>query len=87
MATDALTITLPGPLADEVRAAAQARGVSPEAYVRQQLALDIALGGEDEDLSWEEDERRLSEPGEGVPLAVAMDNFRAAIIEERKARK
>ena len=41
---DTLTITLPAPLADEVRAAALARGVAAEEYVRQQLAFNIALG-------------------------------------------
>lgn len=54
---DTLTISIPAPLADEVRAAAEARGLSPEDYVRQQLAWDIALGDDDTgaDLGVEED--------------------------------
>ncbi len=78
MPADTLTITLPGPLADEVRAAAEARGLSPEEYVRQQLADDIALEAEATDLSWEEDLRRLEEPGENV---IAKQVF--AEIEQR----
>lgn len=68
---DTLTITLPAPLADEVRAAAEARGVSPEEYVRQQLAFDIALDGDgidDDDI--EEDLAAAAEferTGIGVP--------------------
>jgi hypothetical protein len=40
---DTLTISLEGPLAENIRAAAQARGLSPEDFVRKQLAFDIAL--------------------------------------------
>jgi hypothetical protein len=43
--TSTLTITLPASLAEEVRAAAQARGLSPEDYVRQQLAFEVAFAG------------------------------------------
>ncbi len=38
----ALSIEIPAPLAEEIRAAAEARGLSPEDYVRQQLTADIA---------------------------------------------
>lgn len=47
MSDDTLTISIPGPLADDVRAAAEARGLSPEEYVRQQLAFDMALYGDE----------------------------------------
>jgi predicted transcriptional regulator len=68
--TTPLTITLPAPLADEVRAAAEARGLTPEDYVRQQLAMDIALGpaADGDDVS--EDEAALADfdrTGKGVP--------------------
>lgn len=70
--TQTLTITLPAPLADEVRAAAQARGLSPEDYVRQQIAFDVALGGgeelDDEDI--EQDLAAIADferTGAGVP--------------------
>lgn len=47
MSIDTLTISLTGPLAEEVRAAAEARGLTPEDYVRQRLAWDIAIGADD----------------------------------------
>lgn len=72
---DTLTITLPAPLADEVRAAAKACGLSPEEYVRQQLTFD--------DLDWEEDDRRMNEPGESIPLDVAFDELEARIAAKR----
>ena len=40
---DTLTISLTGPLADDVRAAAEARGLTPEEYVREQLLDDVAF--------------------------------------------
>jgi hypothetical protein len=84
---DTLTITLPAPLADEVRAAAEARGMTPDDYVREQLTEDIAFGAEPDDLDWEEDERRIHEPGESIPLDVAMERFRGAIAAERSGKK
>lgn len=39
-----LTVSLPGPLAADVRAAAEARGLSPEEYVHLRLAADVAFG-------------------------------------------
>ena len=47
MPADTLTISLTGPLADEVRAAAEARGLTPEEYGRLQIAYGIGLDGED----------------------------------------
>jgi hypothetical protein len=41
--TDALTISIDGALAEDIRAAAEARGLAPEEYVRQQLAFDLQL--------------------------------------------
>ncbi len=73
---DTLTISIPAPLADEVRAAAEARGLTPEEYVRQQIAWDIAIGDDDaepafsveEDLAAFEDYERtgMAIPGEEV---------------------
>lgn len=77
--SDTLTITLPAPLADEVRAAAEARGLTPEEYVRAQLADDIAFDAEFNDMSWEEDERRLNEPGENVPAEEVFAEIRARL--------
>jgi hypothetical protein len=72
MPADTLTISLTGSLLDEVRAAAEARGLTPEEYVRQQLAWDIALGEDDaepafgveEDIAAFEDYERT---GMGIP--------------------
>ena len=83
MPADTLTISLTGPLADEVRAAAEARGLTPEEYVRQQIADDLAFEAEYNNLSWDEDLRRLDEPGENIPLDQAFDEFRAKIAEAR----
>jgi predicted transcriptional regulator len=73
-----LTISLPGPLAADVRAAAEARGLSPEEYVRLQLAADLAFSdygmllGEDLDVAEDEaiaadfDKHGIGVPGEEV---------------------
>lgn len=79
---DTLTISLTGPLADEIRAAAEARGLSPEDYVRAQLAEQLAAS-EYDDLSWEEDMRRLKEPGENIPLEEAFAEFRTKVAKLR----
>ncbi|HVY86134.1 MAG TPA: hypothetical protein VG943_13450 [Caulobacterales bacterium] len=47
MPADTLTVSLPAPLADEVRAAAAARGLSPEEFVRLQVAYGVGLDDED----------------------------------------
>lgn len=85
MPADTLTISLSGPLADDVRAAAEARGLTPEDYVRQQLAFDVAAS-EHDDLSWDEDLRRLDEPGENIPLDQAFDELRAKVAEARQPK-
>jgi hypothetical protein len=80
---DTLTISIPAPLADEVRAAAEARGLSPEDYVRQQLEADLEFDKEMESLDWEEDIRRLEEAGENIPLDQAFDELRGKVAEAR----
>lgn len=74
-----LAISLTGPFADEVRAAAEARGIAPEEYVRQRLASHDPYN----DLSWEEDERRLAESGEDIPLDEAFDRLEAKVAALR----
>ena len=79
---DTLTISLTGQLADDVRAAAEARGLTPEEYVRQQIAFDIETDkaeAEYNDLSWEEDLRRLEEPGENIPAEEVFAEIRARL--------
>ena len=84
MPADTLTISIPAPLAEEIRAAAEARGLTPEEYVREQLADDLAFEAEYSDLSWEEDLRRLEEPGESIPAEEVFAEIRAR-LEARTA--
>jgi len=66
----ALTISLPAPLADDVRSAAEARGISPEEFVRRQIAMDVALESEIADDDFAVDEAIAAEfdrTGVGVP--------------------
>jgi hypothetical protein len=87
MPADTLTIPLTGQLADDVRTAAEARGLTPEEYVRQELAESVALDAiPEDDLSWEEDIRRLEEPGENIDLETAFAEFRQKIAEARRAK-
>lgn len=72
MPADTLTISFPVPLADEVRAAAEARGLTPEEYVRKQIAWDIALGDDDAEpaIGVEEDRAAFEDyerTGMGIP--------------------
>jgi hypothetical protein len=88
MVADALNISLTGRLADKVRAAAEAAGLTPEEYVRREVAETLAAyEHDDEDLSWDEDMRRLEEPGENVPLDEAFDRFKAKVAEARAKTK
>ena len=84
---DTLTISIPAPLADEVRAAAEAQGLTPEEYVREQLADDVAFEAEYNDLSWEEDLRRLEEPGENTPAEELFAEIRARLEARAAPRK
>jgi len=76
---DTLTISIPAPLADEVRAAAEARGLTPEEYIRELAADDIAFEAEYNDLSWDEDLRRLEEPGDNLPAEALFAEIRARL--------
>ncbi len=87
MPADALTISIPAPLADEVRAAAEARGLTPEEYVREQIADDLAFEAEFNDLSWDEDLRRLEEPGASMPAEEVFAEIRARLEARAAPRK
>lgn len=87
MPADTLTISLTGPLADEVRAAAEARGLSPEEYVRELAADDLAFEAEFNDLSWDEDLRRLEEPGANIPAEEVFAEIRARLETRAAPRK
>lgn len=86
MPADTLTVSIPAPLADEVRAAAEARGISPEEYVREQIADDLAFEAEYNDLSWDEDLRRLDEAGASIPAEKVFAEIRAR-LEARVATR
>jgi len=87
MSIDTLTISLTGPLAEEVRAAAEARGLTPEDYVRQQIADDLAFEAEYNDLRWDEDLRRLEEPGADVPAEEIFAEIRTRLEARAAPRK
>ncbi len=84
MPADTLTVSLPSPLADDVRAAAEARGLTPEEYIRILAAEGVAADVEAADLDWDEDARRLEEPGEDVDLDTAFAEFRENIAKARR---
>jgi hypothetical protein len=72
MPADTLTVSFTGPLLDEVRAAAEARGLTPEEYVRKQLAWDIALSDDDAEPVYGVEEDRAAfedfeHTGMGIP--------------------
>ena len=78
-----LTLTLPPETAARIAQEAAARGVTAEAVALEAVEAWAAH----DDLSWEEDERRLAEPGENVPLDVAFDRLEARIAAKRAAGK
>jgi hypothetical protein len=84
---DTHTISLTGPLADEVRAAAEAAGLSPEQYLRALVADDTAFEVEFTDLSWEEDLRRLEEPGANIPADEVFAEIRSRLEARATPRK
>jgi len=84
---DTLTISIPAPLADEVRAAAEARGLTPEEYVREQITGDLAFEAEYNDLSWEEDLRRFEEPGANALAEDVFAEIRARLEARAAPRK
>lgn len=62
-------------LADE----AEARGVTREAVAAEAVASWLQI----DDLDWEEDERRMNEPGDSIALDVAFDELEARIAAKR----
>ena len=87
MPADTLTISLTGPLVEGVRAAAEAENLTPEEFVRKEIEEAVAIRAEAAELDWEEDIRRLEEPGENIPLDQAFDELRAKVVEARAQAK
>lgn len=86
MADGALNLSLSGPLADDIRAAAEAEGMSPEEYVRQSLVDRLAWEQAASELDPEEDLRRLQESGEDIPAAQFFSELRSDIEKARGGR-
>jgi hypothetical protein len=61
--------------------------MTPEEYVREQLADDVAFEAEYNDLSWEEDLRRLEEPGANISAEELFAEIRARLEARAKPRK
>lgn len=80
---DTLTIQLPAETAAQLKREADARGVSAETIASEMIEATAAADA----LDWEEDFRRLDEPGENIPLDQAFDSFRAKIAEARARAK
>jgi hypothetical protein len=87
MPADTLTIPISGPLAEDIRAEAEARGLTVEQFAAQALELGVELARDAEDLSWDEDLRRLEEPGENVPAEQAFAEVRARLAARLDPQK
>lgn len=86
MSADTLNVCFTGPLADEVRAAAEARGLTPEEYVRQQIAWDIALSDDPAASSFSLEEDRAAyedyeRTGMGIPGEEVLAWFRSLLTD------
>ncbi|ATQ43029.1 hypothetical protein [Caulobacter mirabilis] len=82
MADGSLTIPLDELTAEQLKAAAEAAGETPEAYVRRAVARSL-----EED--WAEDLRRAAEyerTGESLSVDEAFDLLRTRIAERRAQR-
>lgn len=88
MPADTLTVSIPAPLAEGIRAAAEKRGLTPAEYVSQEMADSVAAEAfATDDLSWEEDYRRLNEAGDNIPLDEAFDRLDAKVAADRANAK
>ncbi|MEJ0060899.1 MAG: hypothetical protein WDM79_15525 [Terricaulis sp.] len=72
MPDECINIELHGALASKVRAAAEASGLTPDAWAAQTMAAWL--------LTWDEDLRRLEEPGENTPAEQAFAEVRARLV-------
>jgi hypothetical protein len=86
MADSALVVSFLGPFADDVRAAAAACGMSPDEYVRQAVAEELVANSA-ETLDWDQDLRRLEEPGDNIPAEPAFAEIRARLVARADREK
>ena len=75
----ALTIHLDPETEKRLAETAAARGVTAEALAQEALVSWLAI----DELDWEEDERRMAEPGANIPLDQAFDELEARIAAKR----
>lgn len=78
-----VTVDLPSETAARLEEEARARGLTLEALASEALQAWAA----DEDLDWEEDLRRIEEPGEDVGVREAFARFDAEVAEEQARLK
>jgi len=78
-----LVLDLSPETAARIAEEARARGVTAETVAAEAVEAWVAF----DDLDWEEDERRMNEPGENVSLDEAFDELRARVAAARAAGK
>jgi signal transduction protein with GAF and PtsI domain len=84
---DTLTIPASAELVAQIRAQAEARGLTIEQVAQEALEIGVEAVQDIENLDWEEDLRRLEEPGENVPLDEAFDRLDAQVKAARAKAK
>jgi predicted transcriptional regulator len=78
----AVTIQLDPATEKRLTEEANARGVSREAVAQEAVTSWLQA----DDLDWEEDERRMNEPGENIALDVAFDDWEARLAAKRSGQ-
>ncbi|MDX2277271.1 MAG: hypothetical protein NW206_17635 [Hyphomonadaceae bacterium] len=80
---DILTIPASAELVAQIRAEAEARGLTVEQVAQEALEIGVEAVRGAENLDWEEDFRRLEEPGENISLDDAFDRLDAQVKAAR----
>ena len=75
---DGIKVVISPPLAERLKSAAEEAGISVNTLVDRTLEAWLD--------SWQEDLRRIDEPGEDVPAGEAFERFEARIRERLKER-
>jgi hypothetical protein len=78
-----LVLDLPPDVAARIAEEAAARGVTAEAVAAE--AVEAWVMADDED--WEEDDRRMNEGGESIPLEEVFDRLEARIAAKHPGSK
>ena len=75
-----ITLHLDAETEQRLKDAAAARGVTPETLVQE--AIEAWTVDDD----WEEDERRMAEPGDDIPVDQAFEELRARVAAARNVK-